>query len=60
MFDVVIYYIDGRRSMYDHVISINDNTAASVGITIKTDFGDTFQRLIAKSVIAEMRVLVYE
>lgn len=60
MLDVTIYYKDGRRSFYDHVIAINDNTVNSIEIILKTDFDDILTRLIAKYDIDTIKVRVIE
>ena len=58
MFEVVVFYKDGRRSYFDRVIAIEDSTANSVCIKWKTVFEDVLQRLILKDVIAEMKVRI--
>ncbi len=59
MFDVVIYYVDGRRSLYDHVTGIDWNNK-NVGLQFTTDFNDHSYKEIVASTIAKMRVQVYE
>ena len=59
MFDVTIYYVDGRRSLFDHVTGI-DLISKYVHIQFTTDFNDHFYKEIAASTIAEMRVQVHE
>lgn len=56
MFDITIYYKDGRRSFYDHVISIDDNTSKSIGIYFRTDFDDKYLKLIPKEEIDTIKV----
>lgn len=57
MFDVTIYYKDGRRSFYDHVDGLHDN-GATVGISLLTDFSDRFYKNIPAEEIDSMRVKV--
>ena len=57
MFDVTIYYKDGRRSMYDHVEGI-DHNGPKVGISFLTDFNDRFYKDIPAEEIDSMKVKV--
>ena len=57
MFDVTIYYKDGRLSMYDHVEGIDSN-GPTVGISFLTDFNDRFYKDIPAEEIDRMKVKV--
>ena len=59
MLGVSIYYVDGRRSFYDHVTGIDWNNV-NIGLQFTSDFKHTSYKEIAASTIAEMRVKVYE
>ena len=44
MFDIAIYYKDGRRGYYDHVAQITNLTNENIVIDFITDFDDHIEK----------------
>lgn len=59
MLDVGIFYKDGARAYYDHVVQITHTGGDNVVIDFITDFNDHLQKSISADEIASMRVKIY-
>lgn len=46
MFDITIYYKDGRRSFYDHVAQVTNISNDNIVIDFITDFNDHINKAI--------------
>ena len=57
MFEVTIYYKDGRRSMLDHVVAVYYNVT-NINIKFLTDFDDEYYRSIDKDTIESINIKI--
>lgn len=59
MFDITIYYKDGKRSFYDHVSQLT-NIADNLVIDFITDFDDHIEKAINMDTVESIKVKKYE
>lgn len=61
MFDITIYYKDGKRSFYDHVVRLTYNyDSDDIVLDFRTDFDDHIQKTISMNIIESIKVKKYE
>ena len=59
MFDITIYYKDGKRSFYDHVAQLT-NISDNLVIDFITDLGDHIEKAINMDNVESIKVKKYE